>query len=185
MSRFDPAEMAAVTSAHAEPVLACHRQQTHPNDCGPFAAAMIITGLTGRPVVAEELAKSLDRPRRAGPFGLLPFVRRVPRQATFPWGLVDLLREAGVPAVWRMGLSPEALIARLGEGQVIVTIVGSWRWKPWAHYMVLLAHNPGLGWGFADPASRHSSLRWMDDESFDKRWRAMGRMAVLVAPEAS
>lgn len=182
MSRFDPAEMAAVTSAHAEPVLACHRQQTHPNDCGAFAAAMIITGLTGRPVVAEDLAKALDRPRRAGPFGLLPFVRRVPRQATFPWGVVDLLREQGLAARWRLGLAPEDLIAHLAAGGMVATIIGSWSWKPWAHYMVLLAHNPDRGWGFADPASRHASLRWMEDEEFEARWRAMGRMAVLVAP---
>ena len=172
---------APVTSSHAEAVLACRRQQTHPNDCGPFAAAAVITGLTGQQIVAEELAQALDRPRGRGLWGLLPLVRRVPRFATFPWGVVDALRLHGLEARWQAGMSPEDLVEHLAEGDLLVPIIGRWLPKPWAHYMVLLAHNPAIGWGFADPASRYDSLRWYPAEDFLPKWRNMGRMAVIIS----
>ncbi len=184
MQVVDVDALGPVTSAHAESVLACRRQQTHPNDCGPFAAAAIIQALTGRPVVAEELAAALDRPRRRGLWGILPLVRRLPRYATFPWGVADALRQHGLQAGWRFGMEAEDLIERLARGELLVPIVGAWRPKPWAHYMVLLAHNPGRGWGFADPASPHQALRWYADADFRDAWSAMGRMAVTIPPQA-
>jgi len=169
-----------VTSTYCEAVLACHQFQRHSNDCGPFCAAMVIGALTGRRLDPVALAREMDRPRRRAILGVLPLVRRWPGSATFPWGMVDVLREHGLRARWRALAGADTLRAGLDAGHLFIPIIGAIRPKPWAHYLVLLAHDPARGWGFADPESREGVLSWRTDERFARRWRTYGRQVIEV-----
>jgi hypothetical protein len=169
-----------LTSTHADAVLATHQCQQKSNDCGPFSAMMVINALTGRTLDPITLARRMDKPRRRAVCGLLPLVRRWPGSATFPWGMVDILREHGLAASWRVLARPADLRAGLDRGELAIPIVGQWRPKPWAHYMVLLAHDPERGWGFADPASPNNALSWRSEAKFASQWRNYGRVVIAV-----
>ena len=172
------------TSTHLDAVLSRHRHQRGANDCGPFSAAMVIGALGDSVVDHVDLAREMDRPRGSGPWGLIPLIRRVPDNATFPWGMADILRSHGLDAHSRMGMHADELAGLLDEGNLIIPIVGSWRWRPWAHYIVLLARNPAHGWGFADPDRRSATLLWWDDAQFRRRWRAFANTAVVARSKA-
>lgn len=176
----DVAWSSQATSAHLDAVLSRHRHQRGANDCGPFSAAMVIGALDDAVIDPVALAREMDRPRRGGPLGLVPMIRRVPDNATFPWGMADVLRAHGLDARSRIGMRAGELADLLDEGHLIIPIVGSWRWRPWAHYMVLLARNPARGWGFADPDRSSATLLWWDDALFARRWRAFANTAVVV-----
>ncbi len=182
MNQDPTAPTAAIrqTSAYADAVLAAHQCQRQSNDCGPFSAMMVIHALAGQSLDPLDLARQLDRPRPRAILGLLPLVRRWPRSATFPWGMVDLLHEHGLDACWRVLALEHELRAGLRRGQLQIPIVGAWRPKPWAHYMVLLAHDPERGWGFADPASERHELAWRADAKFSSQWRNFGRVVIQV-----
>ncbi|MCE7937988.1 MAG: hypothetical protein DYG90_05200 [Chloroflexi bacterium CFX6] len=175
---------AVTASAYCDAILARHRCQERSNDCGPFCAAMVINALTPYDVDPVDLGRAMARPRWGAMLGVLPLVRRVPGSATFPWGMVDVLRAHGLNARWRV-LGTRAGLARgLAAGHVFIPIVGALRPRPWAHYMVLLAHDPVQGWGFADPESRHGRLSWRSDATFARQWGTYGRITVEVRPVA-
>lgn len=171
-----------VRAAHSQAVLACHRYQGDSNDCGPFTVAMLVEALSGRQVDAAGLARRLERPRWRGLWGFLPLVRRIPGFSTFPWGLVDALELHGLRARWQRGCNPSELRGWLDAGLGLVVLYGEWRPKPWAHYVVLLAHDPALGWGVADPDRPKAELRWLPEATFRRRWQAMGSIAVIAGP---
>lgn len=181
--RFAPRDalgVQALTSAHCDAVLAQHRCQERSNDCGPFCAAMVIHALTGRALDPVALARAMDRPRAGGFLGILPLVRRWPGSATFPWGMVDLFRQHGLAARWTFRGRAGDLRAGLGEGKLYIPVTGAYRPRPWAHYMVLLAHDPERGWGFADPASPEARLSWRSEAAFAERWGNYGRLVIEV-----
>lgn len=171
---------APVSAAHVGRVIACHRYQGDSNDCGPFTVAMMVEGMTGAVVDPEALARDLGRPRWRGLWGFLPLLRRIPGFSTFPWGLVDALSSLGMRARWQRACTEAELRGWLGAGLGIIVLYGAWSPKPWAHYVVLLAEDPERGWGVADPDRPTAELRWIDHQTFARRWVAMGRIAVLA-----
>ncbi len=165
-----------LVSPHARRVLAAHQYQGRTNDCGPFAAAMILNALTGSRLDGGTLAREMDLPRRSG---VLPILRRIPGHATFPWGLVDILRARGLYAWWKAMSRERDLRSCLVAGCLAVPIIGSWRHR-WAHYAVLVAWQPGLGYGFADPGRGGGAVVWIRSAEFARRWTSFGRTAVYV-----
>lgn len=172
----------SISSAHCDAVLARHRCQEKSSDCGPFCATMVINALTPDKLDPIALAREMDHPRWRAIAGIFPLVRRVPGSATFPWGMVDVLRQHGLNARWRALATVDQLRAGLDRGHVFIPIVGLLRPRPWAHYMVLLAHDPARGWGFADPESRSNHISWRTPEKFERQWGTYGRLIIEVAP---
>ena len=165
-----------VSSPFKDQILAAHVWQGTSNDCGPFCASMLIRAATGIQIDPTALARSMDRITWNGIF---PVVRRIPSWATFPWGVVDVLRRSGIAASWRLFTPESRLRAALARGLVPVLFIGSW--KPlWGHVMILLAWDPEGGWGFANPAVREKQLFWLKPEVLKKVWSAYGRAAVMV-----
>jgi len=78
---------------------------------------MVLSALTQRRVDGRALARELNRPRWVGP---LPFIRRIPNWATFPWGVVDALRQHGLRAEWRWAAPPHLLREGLSRGWVLL-----------------------------------------------------------------
>jgi hypothetical protein len=169
----------AVLSPNVNRILAHHVPQGRSNDCGPYSAAMLINTLCSQKVDPSNLARELDHIRWIGP---LPFVRRIPNWATFPWGVADALRLRGIPAHWRPFGSPAALVRTLHSGSIPIVFIGSF--KPmWGHVMVLLARDPIRGWGFSDPAWPSPELHWLPDSTFLSQWRTYANSWVEVKPE--
>jgi hypothetical protein len=106
-------------------------------------------------------------------------VRRVPNWATFPWGMVDIFRSYGLNASWRFFSSTGTLIEGLLTGKILMPVTGSWR-PLWAHVMTLVAWDPEEGWGFANTQFDHHDIHWLDNETFLKRWKAMGRLVIVI-----
>lgn len=167
-----------LVSPHFRRLQAAHQYQGPTNDCGPYAAAMIVSALTGVRVDGRQLAREMDRPRWASP---LPIIRRIPGHATFPWGLADILRGYGLRASWRTLSRELDLRWCLRAGWLAAPIIGSWR-NRWAHYLVLVAWQPPHGYGFADPGRAGGALTWLARREFSKRWTSFGRTTVYVQP---
>jgi hypothetical protein len=137
---------------------------------------MIANAILNKHLEGEKLARDMDRPRWAGP---IPIIRRIPRWAAFPWGMVDVIRETGLAGTWRLFSNSDSLVTSLAEGNVPMPILGTW--KPlWAHVMPLVAHDPEKGWGFVNPAKKEGELDWIKPEVFAKQWRFLGNMVVEV-----
>ncbi len=147
-----------------------HCYQGEANDCGPFAAAIAINALKNEPAVdPTALARWLER--RQG----VQLPGRVPRWATFPWGVVRMLRAHGLGARWRPFAKRESLARNIRRGIVTIVLVGEpfrfrgGRWAGWMHYKVLYGRQ-GERWLFVDPASREPIVS-ETDAVFSRQWR--------------
>lgn len=166
------------TSQFAPMLLAAHQCQGLTNNCGPFAAATILNTLMHTNTTGDEIAERMNHPRL---IGILPVIRRVPNWASFPWGLVDILKENGIHADWRPFRKPLELLDNLHSGLIQMVILGSWS-PLWAHVLVLVAYHPEHGWGFSDPAMPDKKIYWRDHQSFLHQWTVMGRNLIRVYP---
>jgi hypothetical protein len=163
-------------SPKSSTILAALQCQGQRNDCGPFTTATVINALKGTQIDALQLAEEMNRPRWRGP---LFIVRRVPNWATFPWGMVDVLRQHGLNASWRAFANFDQLRAGLTRGDTLMPIQGEW--KPlWAHVMTLVAFDDEKGWGFANTQYEHHDVDWWSDEKVKKLWGNMAHLLVEV-----
>jgi hypothetical protein len=155
-------------------VLSHHAYQGATNDCGPFCVAMVAGAVRDLSVDALLLAESLNRPARRW-----PVLRRVPGGATFPWGVVDALREYGISSRWFVRTRPEQLREMLARGHTPMVVLANLR-ERWGHWVVLLSWDPIRGWGVADPARMGGQRRYLDEEEFTRLWRESFRMVVDI-----
>ena len=81
-----------IISPHIDAILAALQHQGDSNDCGPYTTATILNALLDLNLDGSQLAQQMDKPVWRGP---LIVIRRVPNWATFPWGIVDVMREHG------------------------------------------------------------------------------------------
>ncbi len=165
-------------SPRLEALLAAHQWQGASNHCGPFAAAMVLRAWGRASVDGLALARQLNRPRWLGP---LPYLRRIPNWATFPWGVADVLRQHGLRAHWRWGASFKMLRRGLAQGWALLPVLGQWR-PLWAHVAVLAAYHPQKGWALVDSAHPRGELVWLPAGTFARQWRAFGRLLILAYP---
>lgn len=165
-----------ITSPINERILHSLQWQGRSNDCGPYTTTTVINALCGLDLKAEDLAQKMNRPVWRGP---LFVIRRVPNWATFPWGMVDVLREYRLRAYWDIFVKTSTLLDMLESGYIVMPVLGSW--KPvWAHVMTLVAYDPERGWGFANTQYNHQNISWIDNSTFQKQWRALGHLVVIV-----
>jgi hypothetical protein len=165
-----------IYSPHTSPLLASLQCQGQSNDCGPYTCATVINALLGLSLEAAELAQQMNRPRWRGAWFV---VRRLPNWATFPWGIVDVLREHGLNASWRPFAKTAYLLEGLQQGYVLMPILGGWR-PLWAHVMTLVAWDVEKGWGFANTQFAHHDIHWLSDVLFQGQWRAMAHLLIEV-----
>ena len=174
-----------LASRHARSPESWHTAQGRTNDCGPHAAALAINFWHGEPRTdPHALARMMNRPR-LGP-GLIPLVvRRIPHWATFPWGIVDVLRQQGIAARWRFFAAEEQLHRALAEDRLALVIFGEplrrkgrLRWAGWSHVALLVGWNPAAQtYWFVDSAqSRVPYPRPRDD--FRRLWANLGRILI-------
>ncbi len=160
-----------------------HRYQGATNDCGPVSAAIVINTLRGEaraePSALDHLLRQWRGWRPPG---------RIPRWATFPWGMCSLFRRYGLRARWRILADEKRLRLDLREGVAVIVLVGEpWhferlRWRGWTHYKVLYGWEAGH-WLFVDPAAPVPLVR-EDAATFTRRWRKTGRQLIEIWPPA-
>jgi hypothetical protein len=167
-----------ILSIYSDDLREAHQFQGLSNDCGPFCAAIVSNALKGTSLWGDELAIEMNKPYR---WGFIPIPRRIFHWATFPWGVVNVLKSNGLAARWKMFKRAKDLQENLGNGIVPVVIIGSWR-PLWSHYKILVAHDETKGWGFVDPAQMVSEIFWDSDGEFMKLWKNLWRMTILVDP---
>lgn len=166
----------SVLSPHKNPILSSLEFQGKSNDCGPFTTATVLNALRGLKIAPDLLAREMDKPVWRGP---LFVVRRVPRWATFPWGMVDIFNQYGLTASWRPFATKSYLRTSLSESNVLMPIIGSII-PLWAHVMSLIAWDDSKGWGFANTQFSHRNIHWLSESIFTRQWRSMANMLVEV-----
>lgn len=165
-----------ITSPQLDILLSSLLYQGTSNDCGPYTAATIINALLGLNVEASILARDMDKPIWRGIF---PKIRRIPRWATFPWGIVDVLNQYGLSASWQLMGKTQDILNHLPDGTIYLPILANW--KPlWAHIMILVAFDSQQGWGFANTQYPNKQIFWLPNYTFESQWRNTIRMIVRV-----
>jgi len=161
-------------------ILAAHQFQGRMNDCGPFSAAIVLNAICGLNLRGSNLALAMNSIKWRG---FLPVLRRIPRWATFPWGVVDILKEHGLSANWRCCGKTSNLFTNLLENKITIVIVGEW--KPlWAHYLVLVEYHPEKGFGFVDSAISAANVVWKNLSDFHRLWNNYGSLYITVSTNA-
>ena len=165
-----------IVSSHTDRIISAHQYQGSSNDCAAFSLAAVLNGFEIDHILGSDLARAMDKIHW---HGILPVIPRIPGWATFPWGMVDVLRDYGLNAYWRVFTPQAKLLELLEAGEVVFTITG--RIIPLrAHVMVLLACDDAHGWGFNDPAYPDHTLRWYPKELFSNEWRTYGQISVVM-----
>lgn len=173
-----------ITERHGRTLDNYHVWQRDTNDCGPHVVAMAINFWRGNDERdATAIAQEMNRPRVGVDFPPL-VVRRIPNWATFPWGMVDMLRLHGIPARWRFLASEDHLFRALDQNRLVMPIYGEpfrridGRWRGWSHVVHL------IGWDaerqqylFVDSSQRVAPTT-MPRDDFLRKWRNMGRLLV-------
>jgi hypothetical protein len=164
-------------SPYADQILINLQYQGTSNDCAPFTTSTVVNTFCQENLVADELAKKMNKPRMRG---IKPVIRRIPNWATFPWGIVDVLKDYGLEATWHFRAKPDQLISGLESGQILLPIIGEWRPRPWAHVMTLIAWDSSQGWGLADTQWGKQEIRWIPDVEFQRKWKNYGNLVVKI-----
>ena len=168
-----------ITSPHIDAILVALQHQGSSNDCGPYTTATVLNALLDLNLVGDRLAQQMEKPVWRGPRFV---IRRVPNWATFPWGIVDVMREFGLSSSWRPFESKNYLQLALSQGAVLMPIIGSL--KPlWAHVMTLVAWDLHKGWGFANTQFSHHNIYWITDGYFTSHWNVMVHLLVEAKQE--
>ncbi|MGD2103870.1 MAG: hypothetical protein PVJ55_01995 [Anaerolineae bacterium] len=183
------------------PVYRFHEFQGDSNDCGPTSIAIAINALEGRRelegrVVAKEMNRRAFEWR---PFHD-PILPRLPNWATFPWGIVEYLRQRGFRARWRPFGTLKRLDHNLRIDRMTMVVTGEpWRWengayRGWSHIKLLFGRLPGRGLIFVDPGCQRSSKRdrleyhglfWQDERAFLRQWGNLLRILIEVEKPSS
>jgi hypothetical protein len=168
-----------IFSHHSDVILDALQPQGASNDCGPYTIATVLNALLDLNLDGDQLADQMNKPIWRGP---LFVIRRVPNWATFPWGIVDVLRANGLEAHWRPFASIDDLHPALAQGLVPMPIIGSL--KPlWAHVMTLIAWDQHKGWGFANTQFSHHNIHWISDDYFKRHWKVTVHLLIQAKPE--
>jgi hypothetical protein len=167
-----------------KPLPKWHVHQGNSNDCGPFCVTMIVNGMRDADIVnPEQLARKMESSISDRQY-LLP--QRIKGWATFPWGVVNALKELGYDARWQIGTSIERLKLNLDADRPTVVVIGeplayrNKKYVGWSHYKILYAYDDEE-WAFVDPLARPGVIySYQDMESFKKQWSNMGRIIIEV-----
>jgi len=163
-------------SPHEETIINALQYQGSRNDCAPFTIATIISAFTGLSIDGVALAKRMNKPSWRGIF---PVIHRIPNWATFPWGMVNVLKDYGFSAHWGIRYTTDQLRMSIHKGNLPIPVIGSWR-PVWGHVMTLVAWNEEGLWGFANTQMNEKKIDWKTEEYFIKHWNAYSRLCIEV-----
>ena len=173
-----------LSSRHQRDLAHYHIDQGSSDDCGPHVVTMVVNFWHGNDVLdAPSTARAMNRPRWQASWPPL-VVRRIPNWATFPWGIVDMLREHDIPARWRLFATPDHIFRALSENRIAMPIFGEpfrrgkGRLNGWSHIAILSGWDAEANvFQFADSSKPFApSMRPRDD--FLRLWGNMGRILI-------
>lgn len=171
--------MQRIDSIFCNQLVKAHLFQGKTNHCGPYSAAIVLKAF-GKPVDIDLLANSAIGWKKNKS---IPVFRRIPNWATFPWGLVDILRENGFAASWRVLTPKERLMECLLQDIIVIVVTGNY-FPLWAHYSILVSISEGMV-GLVDPANQETAISWLAEQEFMLRWSKLGRTIIQVFPKTS
>jgi len=165
-----------IVSSHLNRLQKFHQPQGQTNHCGPYAIATILPlfGITG--ISGEYLAAHFNR-LSSGIGSILP--ARIHNNATFPWGMVDILKRYQIHARWEILCKRDLLLSRINTNQIQIVLISEIS-KRYAHYLILAGYDDKLGMGFIDPAYPNAALHWILEKKFMRLWSQLWRNCILV-----
>ncbi len=165
-------------SPYLQKLLESHQYQGNRNDCGPCTVTTIINALSGYNIDSQFVSKEMNNPvwRK---WKLI--IRRIPNNATFPWGLVDIFRINGFFAQWQFFFPINRLLSDLQSGSILIPFLISWH-PFWAHMMTLVAWDNIDGWGFINTQFPNKTIFWLKRDEFQKLWNHSGHLIVILTP---
>jgi hypothetical protein len=166
-----------ILSPYLELLQSAHQFQGSSNDCGPYCTAILLNAFRQQEISGAELASRMNKMVWRGIF---PKIRRIPSWATFPWGIVDILKEFDLSAQWRVLSSISNLYQSIPNPLITIVVVGELR-PLWAHYKILAAHDGLKGWGFINPAYPVGEIQWDRHSDFFNLWRSYEHLIIQVA----
>lgn len=150
--------------------------QGQSNDCGAYTSATVLNALLDLDINGNDLANQMEKPVWRG---WIYLVRKIPNNATLPWGMEDVFQSHGLNSRWRLFASEDYLKQSLPVQKILMPIIGSWN-PTWAHVMTLVAWDELQGWGFANTQYPHHNIHWVNAQKFSNQWKAMARLLVEV-----
>ncbi|MBN1537029.1 MAG: hypothetical protein JW908_09880 [Anaerolineales bacterium] len=165
-----------IHSPHEASIINALQFQGNTNDCAPFTIATIVNAFSGLSTDGAALAKKMNKPIW---HGIFPVIRRIPNWATFPWGVVDVLKEFGFLAHWGFRSNSDFLRLSIQKGNLPIPIIGSWR-PLFAHVMTCVAWDSDGLWGFANTQISEKKIDWIPEDYFNKHWNSYGKMFIEV-----
>ena len=163
-------------SPHAESIVNALQCQGNRNDCAPYTVATIVSAFSGSIVDGSTLAEQMNKPVWRG---IIPVIRRIPNWATFPWGMVDVLKDHGFSAHWGIRYTTDYLRMSVQKGNLPIPVIGSWR-PLWGHVMTLVAWDESGYWGFANTQMNEKKIDWKTQDYFITHWNVYSRLCVEV-----
>jgi hypothetical protein len=173
-----------IAARHDHAVEHYHISQGSTNDCGPHVVAMSVNFWQGhKKLDPAQVSREMNRPRLNAGFPPL-IVRRIPNWATFPWGIVDMLRKHNLKARWQLGASEDAIHRALREDRLVLPIFGEplrrrgWRWTGWSHIALLCGWNPTTETYWFVDSARVTAPTSRPRNEFMTLWRNLGRILI-------
>ena len=167
-----------ISSSYTKKLIESHRFQGKSNDCGPFSLAIVLNALSITNLNGHQLGKKMNA---IGWKGIFPILYRISNWATFPWGMVHILRSYQLKAQWKKFANPTELVRELQNNQIPIVIIGKWR-PLWSHYLIFVAYEINRGWGFIDPGHPRKEIIWKTHNEFSRLWKNYGKSYILINP---
>ena len=168
------------TSKHTSTLTEKHQFQGYTNNCGPFCTAIAISYLTSNPVGGDQIAQEMNVIQW---FKFPLSIKRIPNSATFPWGIVEMLKKHGVKSRWHIFSNLSRVAQDISDGNLIIVLTALYRPLS-AHYRLLTGVDE-KEISFIDPAYNQKSISCESKEAFLKKWRAAGNIFISIYPDAS
>ena len=158
------------------PLQKFHQYQGQTNNCGPYTIATILPLFGFEGISGDYLAKHFNQ---LASINGRYFPGRIGGSATFPFGLVRVLKHYHIYAQWEIFYNRNLLISRIPTNKLQIVLLSD-IFKMHAHYLIIVAYDEKLGMGFIDPAFPNSAIHWIIEDTFRRKWGQLGRNCILI-----
>jgi len=146
------------------------------NDCGPFSISIILQALKVSKITGTDLSKDMKGLHWNG---IYPNIYRLRNGATFPWGILKILRKYNLHCKYYVFTSEEKIIRYMKEKNIVILLVGK-LFPLWAHYMIFGKYSALKGYGFIDPGNNKNKISWIIKDDLKNIWKTYAYSCIVI-----